>query len=632
MLQYTLYVKQNFSIFAILLVTLFKNLLISGVIMKNLKKILLICSIALCFCLLVGCGTSHEAEAPTVTEAPIATPEPTPTPAPITPEEAAASGTASLTTFSDYDEVFAAVQELQSVEETEAELSALCCALSDGDLTGSGTVCVSGELVYALSEKNLVIYRLSGETGELLSTTRVGTAWSTTTDDATGAFTGSEKTPLALFLSGTRLAVVLDVYGYEGTTGTIVYSEYVGVDIYDVSDAVAPVCLASFGQDGVFSDAWMSGGTLCLATKYSIYDAADASDTGAYVPALYNGAASSILDVSSLYAASFARCSGCAVFGVYSLDNASQTGAVAVYGTDADKVRTVSGSLFLTETCNISAPSRTMSDETDAYTEYAAVACTELYRFDYDASGLRLAASAVVNGVLSEDNAIAKTDTGYMIFSEQIGSYYNQYESGELVTTQELSGGLVCLLDDSLTCTAKLDALLDGSAVTWAGAASDSLLISGESASYTADAATLTISGETVGDPLDADVLFPWKDGGFAAFRQDEAGQMTLALYDASLTKTAERTFGSDFSRTLENLASYIALPEKNLLGFAADDSYCLYSEQNGEITFAADIFLTDWSRSARAIEKDARLAIIDTKEIILYDPDTLETVTTLTF
>ena len=600
--------------------------------MKKLKKILLICSIALCFCLLVGCGASQEAETPAVTEAPTASPEPTPTPAPITPEEAAATGTASLTAFADYGEVFAEVQELQSVEETEAEPSSLRCALSDGNLTGSGTVCMSGELVYALSEKDLVIYRLSGETGELLSTTRVGTAWSTTTDDATGAFTGSEKTPLALFLSGTRLAVVLDVYGYEGTTGTISYSEYVGVDIYDVSDAAAPVCLAGFGQDGVFSDAWMSGGTLCLATKYSIYDAADASDTGAYVPALYNGTASSILDVSSLYAASFARCSGCAVFGAYSLENAAQSGAAAVYGADADTVRAVPGSLFLTETCNISAPSRTMSDETGTYTEYAAVACTELYRFDYDASGIRLAVSAVVNGVLPEENGVAKTDTGYTIFSEQIGSYYNQYESGELVTTQELSGGILCLLDDSLVCTAKLDALPDGSAVTWAGAASGTLLVSGESTSYAVDAVSLTISGEIGGDPLDADVLLPWKDGGFAAFRQDAAGQMTLSLCDASLAKTAERTFGSDFSGTLENLASYIALPEKNLLGFAADDSYCLYSEQNGEITFAADIFLTDWSRNARAVEQDGRLAVIDTKEIILCDPDTLETVTTLTF
>lgn len=45
---------------------------------------------------------------------------------------------------------------------------------------------------------------------------------------------------------------------------------------------------------------------------------------------------------------------------------------------------------------------------------------------------------------------------------------------------------------------------------------------------------------------------------------------MALALYDSSLKKTAERTFGSDYSSTLESLQSYTVLPEKNLLGFAA--------------------------------------------------------------
>ena len=53
-----------------------------------------------------------------------------------------------------------------------------------------------------------------------------------------------------------------------------------------------------------------------------------------------------------------------------------------------------------------------------------------------------------------------------------------------------------------------------------------------------------TITAVPGGDAILADALLPWKNGGYAAFRHESAGQMALALYDSSLKKTAERTFG----------------------------------------------------------------------------------------
>ena len=116
-------------------------------------------------------------------------------------------------------------------------------------------------------------------------------------------------------------------------------------------------------------------------------------------------------------------------------------------------------------------------------------------------------------------------------------------------------------------------------------------------------------------------------DGGVSS-----AGQMALALYDSSLKKTAERTFGSDYSSTLESLQSYIVLPEKNLLGFAADDSYCLYAENNGEIEYCLSVFLTDWAWNARAFEQNGYLCIADRREAFVYLPDTLESAASFLF
>ena len=511
-------------------------------------------------------------------------------------------------------------------------LSATRCAASFRNLTGSDILRVDGEYIYALSDKDLTIFRLSGEAGELISTTPVGTAWSSSGNDS-GVFTGSERTPLALFLCGSRLAVLLDVYGYESAGSEIRYSEYVGVDFYDVSDPYAPILLSGTGQGGVYSDAWMSGNALCVATVFSVVDAADAADTDRFVPRVHTAADSRPLDAGSLYALPGGG-EGCMVLGAYSMDEAVQKNAVAIYGAEANKLYALPGCLFLTDTRAVSAESRRMSDDTGSYTEYAELLCTDLFRFDYDASGIRPGASGIVSGVLPEGSAIAPFGSGYVCISEMRGSYLHMYEGkSDPVPASERSGGAVYTLNASLTVTASLAELPDGGSIVWAGFMPEEVLLSGESGSYIADLSVPgTITASSGGDAILADVLLPWKDGGFAGFRHEGAGQMTLALYDSSRKKTSERTFGSDYSSTIESLQSYIVLPEKNLLGFAADDSYCLYAENNGEIVFCTSVFLTDWAWNARAFEQNGYLCIADRREVTAYLPDTLENAASFLF
>ena len=345
--------------------------------MRNLKKFLIVCTFFVALALLAGCASAPAPEI-AATEAPTATPSPTATPAPISFEAAAEANRAELRTFSDYGSVFSAVQESKAEgdgADVPAHSSALRAAASPDELTESDILRVDGEYIYTLTDKNLTIFHLSGEAGELISTTPVGTAWSSS-GDGSGNFAGSERTPLALFLRGSRLAVLLDVYGYDSFGGEMRYSEYVGVD----------------------SDAWMSGGALCVATDFSVLDAADAADTDKFIPRVHTAADSRQLEAESLYALPNSG-EGCTVLGGYSLDEAAQKNAVAVYGIEAK---------------NVYAESRRMSDSMGDYTEYVELLCTDLFRFDYDASGIRPAASGVVNGLLPERSAIAPFGSGYV--------------------------------------------------------------------------------------------------------------------------------------------------------------------------------------------------------------------------
>lgn len=152
--------------------------------MKNLKKVLIVCTFFVALALLAGCasGPAPEADA---TEAPTATPSPTATPAPISFETAAEANRAELRTFSDYGDVFSVVQENKAVgdgADVPAHSSALRAAASPDDLTESDILRVDGEYIYTLTDKNLTIFHLSGEAGELISTTPVGTAWSSSGD------------------------------------------------------------------------------------------------------------------------------------------------------------------------------------------------------------------------------------------------------------------------------------------------------------------------------------------------------------------------------------------------------------------------------------------------------------------
>ena len=602
--------------------------------MRNLKKVFIICTIFFVIALLAGCSSSRQPE-PAAPEEPVVTPAPTATPAPISFEAAAETNRTELRAFSDYNDVFSTLAERETAGEDTGALepaSALRCAMLLQNLTESDILRVDGEYIYALSDKDLSIFRLSGEAGELVSTTPVGTAWSSSGSDS-GSFTGSERTPLALFLRGSRLAVLLDVYGYESFGSEIHYFEYVGVDFYDVSDPYTPVLLASAGQDGVFSGAWMSGGALCVATDYSVSDVSDAANAEQYVPCVHTAADSRLLDAGSLYALP-AGGDGCAVFSAYSLDEASQKNTVAIYGTAVKNVYAVPGGIFLTDTRPVSAESRRMSDDMGSYTEYAELVCTDLFRFDYDASGIRLGSFGIVSGVLPEKSAIAPFGSGYVCVSEVSGSYLRMYEGkGGPVPAAEKSGSTLYMLDASLAVTAQLSELPDGSSIVWAGFMPETVLLSGEKGSYIADfsvSGSITASGS--GDAIAADALLPWKNGGFAAFRHESAGQMVLSLYDALLKKTAERTFGSDYSSTLESLQSYIVLPEKNLLGFAADDSYCLYAENSGEIEYCLSVYLNDWAWNARAFEQNGFLCIADRREVFVYLPDTLENTASFSF
>ena len=159
--------------------------------------------------------------------------------------------------------------------------------VDEGDI-----VKTDGTYIYILRGSELIVMQADGTDVADVSNVFVGQDWEQTTTEDGRAHT-QEKLPLELYLADGR-AVVLSSYtdwtggdaSSDGIAGS--GSNYVTVDIYDVSDPAAPTLVQSLGQDGYEIASRMVGGVLYLCTSY-YPDAPEKGDEATFAPRLYDG-------------------------------------------------------------------------------------------------------------------------------------------------------------------------------------------------------------------------------------------------------------------------------------------------------------------------------------------------------
>ena len=423
--------------------------------MRNLKNFLIVCTFFVALALLASCASAPAPEI-AATEAPTATPSPTATPAPISFEAAAEANRTELRTFSDYGSVFSAVQESKAEgdgADVPAHSSALRAAASPEELTESDILRVDGEYIYTLTDKNLTIFHLSGEAGELISH-YAGRYRLEQLRRRFRQFAGSERTPLALFLRGSRLAVLLTCTATRAS-GARCAIRNMPASISTTFPIRTRLCSSRAPVRAAYTrcvderrrslrcDGLLRVGRLPTPQMRT-------SSFRAYIPPRTAACLRSKALTRCRTAARAAPCSAATPS-----TRRRRKCRRRLRHRGEKRIRCTRRS-FPDRHTPVSAESRRMSDSVGDYTEYVELLCTDLFRFDFDASGIRPAASGVVSGLLPEKSAIAPFGSGYVCLSEVSGSYINMYVGkGGPAPAAEQTGSALYTLDAALTVTAK---------------------------------------------------------------------------------------------------------------------------------------------------------------------------------
>ena len=560
------------------------------------------------------------------TQAP--TPSPTPVPTPIPYDLVAQDSPTQYTYLQDRNEILSALDSLQEnasrlAAEGETNLHSIdSVRLSDSTDQGDIMV-IGGDYLYFLSNKYLVSVRLDGPRSRVLTNRMIGVDWEGW--ETAGIVSGSEKTPIGVYYANNRLAVLYDSYGYEGEAGELDYTEYISVDIFDVSDPSDPSLISSYGQDGMFRSASLVGNTLCLVTEYTVFQDNEGWNAEKAVPSTYVKESASPMEAGNICFAQDGYFTGYSVIGAYDLAASQCSDVKALLGVSGD-VFADGGALYFHSARRVEALSRSF----DGYTENAQVACTDIFRFTLEGEAFALS-TATVNGTLANIGCLdAREGTVRLLTALDQRLYPVSGGDLEYAREEAVSGTAIYILDGDLNQAAKADFPANSEEIQWIGYFGDKAIVSLRDGETSIPVEFAGTAAPTVGTPLadyvTAIAAHPWRDDGYTAFALESSGKLTLTVYDSNFKLLSRRSFGSDHTSTLEHIERYLSDGEENLMGFTADDGYCLYGySTEWGIFFREDVFLNDWTWNARGFYRDGYFYVADKREMFVLSIDNLQ-------
>lgn len=524
--------------------------------------------------------------------------------------------------------------------------------VDEGDI-----VKTDGTYIYILRGSELIVMQADGADVTDVSNVFVGQDWERTTTEDGRAHT-QEKLPLELYLADGRAVIVSSYTDWTGsdTSSDAVEgsgSNYVVVDVYDVTDPAAPTLVQSLGQDGYEIASRVIGGVLYLCTSY-YPDAPEKGDEATYAPRLYDGDTASVMPCDSIGLMPYANSMTYAVAASYDIASGTRLSSQSVLG-GGETVYMTAENLYLCTSVYDDGAGEPHKDGDYTVTDYTSSVNTAVNRFAITDGKLTFAANGAVAGALNNQFSLDERD-GYlrMATTEQTYAYSvyrdekHDFENTKANDDAAKTSNDVYVLDSGLNTVGSVTGLAEGETVF-------SARFDGDYGYLCTYRQTDPVFAVNLSDPANpqvvgelklsgySDYLHVWSDGllfglGMETQAVDAADGgatvdgMKLVMIDTSdpakLHDLHTQTLDADYSEALYNHKAILVDSSKDLIAFPAENSYLVYGYSAEEgFTLRKEIPVSQWDENNRGLYIGDYFYVVGSDQVNVLDLSTLENV-----
>lgn len=517
-----------------------------------------------------------------------------------------------------------------------SETNTQVAGVDEGDI-----VKTDGKYIYVLHDNTLKIFEAAGADTKLVSDTVLFEQPENEIEGKYESFNASQ-----LYISGTRLAVILYHYSYEENIVDERYfyddSSTTELRIYDVSQANAPVLLSELGQDGDIISTRLIGSTLYMVSSYYVHNF-DENDPGTYIPRVYAGDRDGTLLEAGCIAVMPEINSSChTVICSYNLENGSISDTQSLLGGASD-IYMNSTSLYVYNNTYSETVSEPRTESVYSVTDHTSGSQTEIYRYDLS-GGLTLSASGTVEGSPVNQFALDEKD-GYLRIVTTVDTYsWTEYRDETMDFTNHVSGddtryNSLYVLDSSLSPVGGITNLAKDERVY-------SVRFDGDIGYFVTFRNVDPLFSVDLTDPTNPVILGDLKIPGFSQYlhvygdgllfglgmnADEETGRtdgMKLSMFDTSnpadVTEKHTLSLDSDYSEALYNHKAILISPEKNIIGFPTEMGYAIYGYASdsgffpkSSIEYDSDMY---WSGDCRGLYIGSFAYIITYDRVLVLD------------
>lgn len=480
------------------------------------------------------------------------------------------------------------------------------------DVDEADIVKTDGQYIYTLSHsaRRVSILQAAGADTKLLSNIYI---------PAGGKGDGyySHTTLVGMYIYGERLVLVISQDTSAGG--------YYGMTIYDISDPTEPKKIKQLLQSGWGESTRMVDGVVYLISRYYVQGKIEEQTPAGYVPGFVEDDTTTLCPAEDIAICPQPQAASYTVIGAVDVAQATRVSQKSVFG---------GGNTVYATTQNIYIAASTTKENTTI---------TDLVRFSIDAGQITVAATGQVEGTPLNQFSMDEYNGVFRIVTtrRQVNRTPWSDSDDAIVSTTDTANG-VYLLDMQLQPLGSITDIAPGERVY-------SVRFMGDMGYFVTFRETDPLFSVDLSDPQDPKILGALKIPGFSSYLHpygqgrlfgfgmdaDENGVtkgLKLSMFDTANPTDVRELYTSvleqQYSDALYDHKALFVQPQKNMIGFAAEDRYLIYGYGDSTgFTLRADL---PGNYAARGVYIGDAFYLCGKNQVDIYSMDTFAPLATV--